>query len=78
MKTVNIKIDKIKSLVPKKAMRIILWVILGILMLRGAVGLIKPDQSSELYKNLKDELVLFENQNKLQEEANSFAEGRHP
>lgn len=75
MKTVNIKIDKIKSLVPKKAMRIILWVILGILMLRGVVGLIKPDQSSELYKNLKDELVLFENQNKLQEEANSFAEG---
>ncbi len=71
----EVKIGKIKSLIPKKALKIMLWILLGIIMLRGIISMIRPDKSDELYEKLKDEIRLSQSQINTQEEANSFAEG---
>ncbi len=71
----EVKIGKIKSLIPKKALKITLWILLGIIMLRGIISMIRPDKSDELYEKLKDEIRLSQSQINTQEEANSFAEG---
>ncbi|MGN9163492.1 conjugal transfer protein [Clostridium sulfidigenes] len=71
----EVKIGKIKSLIPKKALKITLWILIAIIMLRGVISMIRPDKSAESYEKLKDEIRLSQSQINVQEEANSFAEG---
>lgn len=71
----EIKVKKIKNLIPKKVLKIILWVLIGFIMIRGVVSMIRPDQSEELYAKLKEEINISLDKTSYQEETGSFAEG---
>lgn len=71
----EVKIEKVKSLLPKKIARIILWILLGFIMLRGIVSIARPSKDTDIYENLKKELEISQKQISINYEANSFAEG---
>lgn len=68
------KFGTIKSIMPKKAARIILWVLISFLILRGIVSIIRPNQSKNITKQVTETLSQQQNTNKVLTEATAFAE----
>ncbi|WP_027633437.1 conjugal transfer protein [Clostridium hydrogeniformans] len=52
-----VKVKKIKSMVPKKVLRVLLWTILIFLFIRGVVSIIRPNQSKKILNDVNTSLT---------------------
>lgn len=69
----KIKVTKIKSATPQKVGKVILWILICFLILRGVGSILRKDQSKAIEAKVESRISALENKNKVTEEASAFA-----
>lgn len=69
------KTAKIQSTNLQKVGKVVLWILVAFLILRGIGSILKKDPSKDIDKKVNTSLSSIENQRKVQEEASAYAAG---
>ena len=71
----KIKIAKLKSTLPQKVGKVLLWTLVGFLLLRGMGSIFKEDDSVKAQNMIDNFIKTFEWKSDLEQQGKAFAEG---